>query len=365
MVLLLSNEDVDSVLSMPRALAVLEDMYLELGRGSAIFAPRIDLHSPTRAEVGEDLPGAHYLKTLVGTIPKLETAALRLSSDVVAWPSVNGVRRRVKIPAAPGDRWLGLVLLFSTTNGELLAIMQDGLMQRARVGATNAIAAKYLARVDLHTVGLIGAGWQATTQVTALCSVRPSIEQIKVFSPTRERRERFAEETSELVGVQMVAVESAEQAVSGVDMIVTATNSRVPFVDPSWLRPGMHLSCMQRDEATSGCFERADLVVLHTRVKEHNVSSTDLDDLEQRFGLELRSHGSEWEFDWSIYPDLAELLSGKAQGRTSPDQITMFVNSIGIGAQFAAIGNLIYYQARDRGLGRDLPIDWFVESVHP
>src|SRR5689334_9397629 len=242
---MLSNDDIEQVLTMPDTLAVLEELYRDLGRGSAVYRARTDLHTPTSADVGPDVPAAHYLKTMDGAVPRLQAAAIRLTSDVVAFPLVNGLRRREKIPAAPGDRWLGLVLLFSTANGELLAIMQDGIMQRARVGATNGIGAKYLAPQGVRRVGLIGAGWQATTQLSALLAARPSIEKVKVFSPTRERRERFAEETAELLGVQIEPVDSYQAAIGDAEVAITSTNARAPFFSADWLRPGMHLSCMQ------------------------------------------------------------------------------------------------------------------------
>lgn len=124
--------------------------------------------------MGPDIPAAHYLKSMDGAVPRLQAAAIRLTSDVVTFPLVNGLRRREKIPAAPGNRWLGLVLLFSTANGELLAIMNDGVLQRYRVGGTNGIGAKYLARADARTMGILGSGWQAGTQLMALTAVRPS-----------------------------------------------------------------------------------------------------------------------------------------------------------------------------------------------
>ena len=139
MVLLINNAEVERVLTMPDTLAVLEELYRELGRGSAVYRPRTDLHTPTATRLGPDVPSAHYLKSMDGAVPRWQVAAIRLSSDVVAFPLVDGLRRRVKIPAAPGHRWLGLVLLFSTANGELLAIIHDGVLQRFRVGATNAI----------------------------------------------------------------------------------------------------------------------------------------------------------------------------------------------------------------------------------
>jgi alanine dehydrogenase len=363
-VLMLNNDDVEQVLTMPDTLAVLEDLYRDLGHGSAVYRARTDLHTPTSTDVGPDIPAAHYLKSMDGAVPRLQAAAIRLTSDVVAFPLVNGLRRREKIPAAPGNRWLGLVLLFSTANGELLAIMNDGVLQRYRVGATNGIGAKYLAREDARTVGILGSGWQAGTQLMALQAVRP-VREIKVYSPTREHAERFAEEMTDTLQIEVRYVPSAEEAVRDVDIAVTSTNSRVPFFPAEWLRPGMHLSCMQRDEATDACFKVADVVVFHTRAREQNYTSRDFAAIEERYGFEIRDHQYPRDLNWNDYPDLGELVTGQVPGRTSPEQRTLFLNSIGVGAQFAAVGHHVYRLARERALGHELPIDWFVESVHP
>src|SRR4029078_11578599 len=140
----------------------------------------------------------HYLKSMSGASPHFGTAALRFSSDIVAWRDSGGAMRREKLPMLPGNRWMGIVLLFSSANGELLAIMNDGVLQRFRVGGANGVATKYLARQNAENdggeklqhrqtaerVGLFGSGWQAGTQVMAVCEARP-IKKIKVFSPTK------------------------------------------------------------------------------------------------------------------------------------------------------------------------------------
>jgi len=365
MPLLINNDEVEQVLTMADTLAVLEELYQDIGRGSAIYRARTDLHTPTTTSLGPDVPGAHYLKTMDGAWPRRQVASIRLSSDVLAFPLQDGLRRRVKLPAAAGNRWLGLVLLFSTANGELLAILNDGVLQRFRVGATNGIAAKYLARKDARTAGILGSGWQAGTQLMALCAARPLIEDIKVFSPTPGHAEAFAEEMASTLDRPVRCVPTPEDAVRDVDVAVTATNSRTPFFPAEWFKPGMHLSCMQRDEATDACFELADVVVFNTRARERNVTSTDLAEVEQRFGFEIRDHQFPRELNWDDYPDLGELVTGQTPGRTSDSQRTLFLNSIGVGAQFAAVAQHIYTLARERGLGRELPIDWFVESVHP
>ena len=115
-----------------------------------------------------------------------------MTSDIVGFPVVNGSRRRIKIPAAEGKAYVGLVFLFSSVSGELIAVLQDGLLQRYTVGAVNAIGAKYLSRADSRAVGLIGAGNQARSQLEALKEVRP-IENVRVYSPIRAEAEAFRE----------------------------------------------------------------------------------------------------------------------------------------------------------------------------
>jgi ornithine cyclodeaminase/alanine dehydrogenase-like protein (mu-crystallin family) len=271
--------------------------------------------------------------------------------------------RREKLPTLPGNRWMGIVLLFSSANGELLAIMNDGVLQRFRVGGANGVATKYLARRNAETVGLIGSGWQAGTQVMAVCEARP-IKQIKVFSPTKANREKFAKETSEQVGVEIIPVACYEEAVRGVDIIVTSTNSRSPFLGKWAIADGMHVSAMQRDEFDDAALLACKPLVLHTHATENNVTSSALSHFE-RDDFKLRDHPLQRGIDWKSLPTLPELVLGKVKGRESDGQITGFVNNIGMGAQFAAVGKKIYDAAKARGAGREVPLDWFTQDVHP
>jgi alanine dehydrogenase len=363
MTLVLSNDDAEKVLTMGGAIEALEGLYRDLGKGGAVNRPRTDLFTPTVADVGADVPSAHQFKTLDGAIPRLRVASIRVTSDVVAFPEVNGSRRRVKIPAAAGKKFVGLVFLFSTATGELIAIVQDGLLQRFTVGAINAIGAKYLARNDAAVVGLIGAGGQAGPQLAALKEVRP-IRRVRVYSPTEVEAAAFAKSTAAALGLDVTAVSSPEAAVDGADIAVTATNSRVPFFPAEWLAPGMHLSCMQRDEPKDDCIAAADVVVFHTRLKEREYASTDFAAMEAKHKFVIRDHPPR-SLNWDDFPDLGELVAGKIQGRARPDQRTCFLNSTGIGAQFTALAYLIYAKSRELKLGYEVPGELFAESIQP
>jgi alanine dehydrogenase len=363
MPLFLNNDDIDQLLTMKDTMEALEILYGEMGRGIAVTAPRSDVHSPTAAAESAEGPMAHYLKSMSGASPHFGTAALRFSSDIVAWRQAGDGMRREKIPALPDNRWLGIVLLFSSANGELLAIMNDGVLQRFRVGGANGVATKYLARQDAETVGLIGSGWQAGTQVMAVCEAR-RIKKIKVFSPTKANREKFAKETGERVGVEILPVDSYQEAVKGVDIIVTSTNSRTPFLSKWALAEGMHLSAMQRDEFDDEALLSCKPLVLHTHATENNVTSSALAHFE-RDDFKLRDHPTDRGIDWKSLPTLPELVLGKIEGRESDRQITGFVNNIGMGAQFAAVGKKLYDAAKAKGAGREVPLDWFTQDVHP
>ena len=127
MTLILSNDDVEQLLTMPECIATLEEAYVELAEGRGLSRTRSDCLVPT----GQD--GAHYsLKSMDGVIPKLGIGAVRINSDIITMPKVGNSVRREKVPAAPNDRYVGLVLLFSIYNGEPLAILPDGIMQRFR-----------------------------------------------------------------------------------------------------------------------------------------------------------------------------------------------------------------------------------------
>ena len=199
----------------------LESLYGDLGAGSAVYRGRTDLFAPTIADIGGEHPAAHQFKTLDGAIPRRGVASIRVTSDIVAFPLVDGKRRRIKAPVAEGKSYVGLVFLFSSATGELIGILQDGLLQRFTVGAINAIGAKHLSRSNARRVGLIGAGNQAGPQLEALKEVR-DIQSVCVYSPDGSEAQAFADRMSAQLGLRMTIAASAKEAVDGVDIAVTA-----------------------------------------------------------------------------------------------------------------------------------------------
>jgi alanine dehydrogenase len=255
-----------------------------------------------------------------------------------------------------------LVLLFSSETGEPLAILPDGVMQRMRVGAANGLGVKYLARENAKHVGILGSGWQAGAQLMAACAVR-NIESIRCFSPNRTNRETFAAQMSAALGVEVIPVDQPEDAVGGVDIAMCATNSIDHIFFERWIEPGMHLSSIKRPELEVKAIKRADRVVIH------NNDGSPLHVTTKNLAVPEKAKNKGWaladEIDFGTLPTLPQLIVGRAEGRSTDEQVTCFINNLGLGYQFAAAGSVVYRKAKEQNLGHDLPTDWFTEDVHP
>jgi ornithine cyclodeaminase/alanine dehydrogenase-like protein (mu-crystallin family) len=353
--LLLSNEDVASLLSMPDCLEAMEDAYRELGEGRGASGVRSEILTPTtRAD------GLYSLLTMAGVAPKFGIGAVRINSDILTWPQTSAGAKRVKIPAAPNERYVGLVLLFSIATGEPLAIYPDGIVQRMRVAATCGLAAKYLARPDARVAGLLGTGWQAGGQAAAIAAVRP-IERIRCYSPDAERRQAFARDMSAQLGIAVTAAASAREAVAGADVVMCATSSMQPVLSADWIEPGMHISSLKRLELDASVAAAADVVVTHVRASPSHILRTAGADLARDTETEKAVLSQKLRQD--ALPDLADLVLGRMPGRRTDTEVTLFLNYMGLGYQFAATGHVIWRRAQERGLGRKLDTDWFTSEM--
>jgi len=355
--LILSNEEIDQILTMPDCIDVLEDAYRELAAGRGVIRPRSDSLAPT------ELEGAVYaLKTADGIAPKFGISAVRINSDIIQNPVVDGVPRRVKVPAAPNNRWVGLVLLFSTATGEPLAIMPDGVMQRMRVGATTGLGAKYMARENATTAGLIGSGWQAGAQVMAIAAVRP-INTVRCFSPNKENRENFCREYSERLKLDIQPVDTPEAAVAGADVAMCSSSALDYIFFKEWLEPGMHVCSIKLPEIEPTAVMRADVLAIHSsHDKQALIGTNDVNEPERVRGREDEVKNA---IDFSALPTLLDLITGNLKGRTSDNQVTCFLNNTGTSYQFAAVGSVVLAKAKKLGMGNELPTGWFTEDVHP
>jgi ornithine cyclodeaminase/alanine dehydrogenase-like protein (mu-crystallin family) len=347
MVLLLTNDDMERIegLKPARVIAVIEDAYRGLGQGVAVNPPRRRLTTPL-PEKG----ATYWFNNIMGAVPAMDTLALRIDSTAFRLTEVDGLTRKVRA----GD-FVGLVMLFNTTSGELEAILHDHFLSTRRVAATGAIGARYLARRDARVLGLFGSGQQAAAQVSAMAATRP-LELVRVYSPNPQHRRDFAARMTREVGVEVRAVDDPHAVVAGADIVVTATNSRSPVFDGRWLAPGMHLeTIVGTDQSASGseidreAVRRADLIV--TNLKEQ---------IQVDRQPKLLWAIGEGLLDWDRIYDLSAVVAGVAPGRTSAEQITLHDNNTGMGIQFAALGSLILDMAREQELGTQLPDELFI-----
>ena len=318
MALLLSEADVQQILTMPMALAAVEDSFRRLADGSALLHSRQRLHIPGKSYL-------HYMAAADG--------------------AGNYMGLKIYTSAKVGLRFL--VPLFQVDSGELLALIEADYLGQIRTGAASGLATKLLARADASKIGIIGTGLQSRTQLHALALVR-TITGVRAFSRTPEHRERFAKEMTEQLGFPVVAVASAQEAVRGADIVVTSTTSTEPVLDGSWLTPGMHINAIganfpQKHELDGTAVRRCDIIAADSREQ----SKIEAGDLIQMYGDDKRR--------WDNVTDLSEIVAGKAPGRSNPEQITLF-KSNGIAIEDIVVAGRIYEIAVERGMGRQVPL---------
>jgi len=345
--LLITDDIARQVLNMADCMEAMERAFAEEARGIAVNRPR------TRYKVPPDLDKPGYMANIIaGAVPSSGVAALRYDSTIVREHVVAG-RKRMDFPSPKKRSW-GFVLLFSLETGEPLALIHDFSLSPIRVGATTGVAHKALAKKDAKVVGLFGSGNEARRNLEAICLVR-KIERVKVYSPNREHREKFAEEMTEMLDVEVQPVANAEAVIKGSDIVMSATNSSEPVFDGNWLEPGQVVTTIantdgvhRRTEADPATMIRSDLIVLNN--KETAIQN------QQRELLDLIDEG---KIGWDKVCELGQVLAGSHPGRASDRQIIYYKSNTGVGIQFAAAGALIYEACKKQGLGKELPSEWF------
>ncbi len=356
--LLLNNEEVEKALSPEEAILATEAIYRELAEGRAVNRARSQTYFPLESR---DHPGFQYrMKTQEGAGASSGVWALRITSDMAGFDFTAGVKRRRILRAATGNKWCGLIILFDLEKIEPVAIMPDGIIQKVRVAALSAVGAKYLAPEQPKVLGLFGSGWQAGAHLEALSSFF-HFEKIKVYSPNPESRRGFAKTMSAKLGRAIEPVDSPEQCVQGSDFVQAATAAWDPVFDGHLVEPGMYVCSIggsdksnKRREIDDECLRRAGLYAVHSKEVARNDQSPDVWEAAQK-GI----------VQWDDIVEIQDLVAGKVKGRTSADQITVFNNNTGAGTQFAAVGSAVLKRAKAMGLGRELPVEWFLEDVSP
>jgi alanine dehydrogenase len=357
----IDNAEVAKVLDMPTAMAALRRAYAELAVGESVYGPRIDYYAPTGRP--EDY---HQWGCMVGVCRATGVTAIRMKSDIVSWP--QGTTQE-KYCLEPG-RYCGLIMLFDHGNGVPLALIQDGYLQHLRVGAAIGLGVEALARPDAATLGLVGSGGMAATFLESIALVR-RLEQVRVYSPTVGHRERFAAEWSARLGVEVSPVHDPHQAVRGADIVATATDSMRPTFEATWVEPGAHVVCVTRRELSAELLDIADRVLqlgYHTispgaaiplmEWKAGGIASYVAGRPEERSRIPPASSVQAAQF-----PTLADLQMGKAPGRQSPLERTLFIGTGTQGLQFAAVAGQLWRSVAGSRVGREVPDEWLLEDI--
>ncbi|MBI2954780.1 MAG: ornithine cyclodeaminase family protein [Chloroflexi bacterium] len=354
--LILTNDDVMQVLTMRDCMAALEEAFQDLHTGDAVERPRSHTYTPLEDD-------RYYLfKSMDGGLKRHRVHAIRMSSDMIQEVEREGTLRREKIPAAEGGNWVGMILLFSMDRLEPLALVQDGYLQRTRVGATSGLAAKYLTPEGVTEAGLVGTGWQAGAQIIALKEALPDLKKVSVYSRNRERREEFCRVNASQVPFALDPVNSSAEAVQGKRLWVLATNALEPVADGNWLLPDSHVNSLQGREMDWATLARADRVIARAPATPTHWAPAGFEPAEMRISAGKGVDTS----DRMIM--LGSVIAGGF--KREPGWVTLFGGSeaggsAGLGIQFAAVANVVYRRAREAGLGFEVDGKWLRQGFRP
>lgn len=361
MTLFLTNQDVEQVLTMAECMDALEQVHQELGQGRAVNGPIFRILTPRKKN---EVPGAtepvhHVYTSLSASILKWNVVCNRVDSDFIHYPYVNGLRREVRLPGAPSNKFCGFVKLYSSLTSEPLAIIHDGYLQKFRVAGTEGLGTKYLAKKNAKVLGLIGSGWQASAAIQAHCLAR-RFELVKVYSPTKANRERFARSWSETLKVDVKPVDTAEEAVRGSDVVNAVTNALDPVIKTEWVEPGMFITTVKdSNELEIATLERADLLATNRPGPmwvRYPIGGF------EGFPEHLKEYwGTSLKIDWDCMPLLGEIMVGRREGRINERQVIVLMVK-GDGIQFAAVGYRVYELAKARRLGTEVPTELFLQG---
>jgi len=363
--LFINNDQVAELLTMKDCIRVQEEAFKAQENGGAIHRPRIDMYTPCERE-----DGYYRWGTMEGWYDGI--FSIRMKSDVITWPQSDNSGWTEEKYCMQSGTFCGLIMVFSSENGEPLAMINDGVLQHMRVGGGAGIGVKYLSRKNSKTIGMLGSGGMARTFLAAYMRVR-AIEFVKVYSPTKAHREAFAKEMSTTHGIEVEPVDSPRDAVRGVDILSTNTDSMTPTFEPDWLEAGMHVAMLGPCEVSP---EAEACIDVKIRQGVGGLSMPESQRIQMEVGMSPLAYigGSKEEMErlppktqgsgfGGDYPDFCDLVFGRAQGRTNEDQITFYHNMGNQGLQFAAVGGLVYRLAAEKKMGNSVPTDWFVQDI--
>jgi ornithine cyclodeaminase len=322
--LVLGADDVSEMLTMAECIDVMESTFRSMSKGLASFPPRNLLALPDKKGVLGMMPGYLTSQGIIG---------LKATS---VFPGNLGT---------PYESHQGAVLIFETTNGKLLGVVDAASVTRIRTAAASGVATNLLAREATNDLCIIGSGVQASSHLEAMLLVRPSTKRVRVFSRNPENAKAFArKESSSSRGITVEATGGAQDAIAEADLICTTTGSTSPIVLGKWVRPGAHINAVGASRPPGRELD-SDLVA-RSRLYVDSRESANLEADDFRVPRQEGRIG-----DSHIRGEIGEVLEGKATGRTGPDDITVF-KSLGLAIEDLAAANFLYEKALRLGRGK-------------
>ena len=326
--LILTRHDVEQLLTMPEAIAAVEEGFRQLAAGNVempqrlttLIEPHNGLHLCMPAFVGGD-PGTLTIKVVT---------------------VYNDNRPRYNLPTIHG-----VLLLHDAATGKPLAFMDAEHLTAMRTGAVCGVATRHMARPDVRTAVLFGSGVQAGTQLMAVCAVRP-IERIAVISLEADGGRGFAERMTSILGIPVTPTDDVRAAVEQADVICTATNSSTPLFDGVWLRPGTHVNAIGAFTSTTRELDTATIVRGRVFVDRRQAAQIEAGDIVIPLaeGAISADH---------VVGELGDVVSDRIPGRTNADEITVF-KSVGLALQDAVTAAQVYARALDQGYGQQIDL---------
>ena len=321
-IIILSQNEVKSCLPMSEAIRAVREAYIAFAKGRVKMPPV--MHLDVSQYNGEVDIKSGYIEDL----------------GLIGTKIASGFYENYKLGLPPG---IAVIILMDLKTSMPVAIMDGTYVTAYRTGAAGAVAAKALARKDSNIIGVVGAGTQARMQVLALREVF-SLKKIKVWDINTTERDRYVEEMSEQLKIPIEPAEDIKNAVTETDIIVTVTPSRKALVMKEWIQEGVHINAIGADgpgkqELDPFIVKRADKVVV--------------DSLNQcRIIGEIQhalADGLITEDD--VYAEIGKILIGEKKGRETNEEITLF-DATGLAVQDIAAANIVYKQAKEKGIGR-------------
>lgn len=321
-ILILTHSEVEHLLPMPECITVMEDALGALSRGEMHQPLRLVVHPPEAAGVIAMMP------------------AYRSGQD-----AVFGLKAICVFPGNPErgkDAHQGGVLLFSGETGEPLAMMNASAITAIRTAAVSAVATRVLAREDACDLTIIGAGVQARSHLVAISCVR-QLRRARIVSRSLVNAQQLVAEMQGRFDFPISVSESAQAAVAGADVIVTATTSREPVLQREWITPGAHINAVGTFSRKAREIDTATIVGASLFVDRRESALNEAGDY--LIAAEEGAIGPE-----HIRAELGELLIGTATGRSTRDEITLF-KSLGLAVEDLAAAAYLYQKAQQQHAG--------------